>query len=105
MFIKVALRQKFYISKTFEVLSKMEHTLTTLKELRPGEQAEIVRLNVTGVMRRRLLDLGFIPGSTVTCIRRSPLGDPIAYLVSNTMIALRESESTNIIGKKIEVTQ
>lgn len=80
----------------------MENNLFTLKELMPGEKAVIVKLEFDGVMRRRLLDLGFMKGSLVTCIRRSPLGDPVAFQVSNTVIALRESESTKIFVKNAE---
>lgn len=80
----------------------MEDNLFTLKQLFPGEKAVIVNMNIDGVMRRRLLDLGFIKGAFVICLRRSPLGDPVAFQVSNTVIALRESESTKIIVRKVE---
>ena len=49
-------------------------------------------------MKRRLLDLGFIPGATIKVLQRSPLGDPVAYQVSNTTIALRKEESSLIFG-------
>lgn len=81
----------------------MENTLITLKDLKPEEKAVVVHLDIDGVMRRRLLDLGFVKGTPVTCIRRSPLGDPVAFQVRNTVIALRESESTKIFVKKAEV--
>ena len=49
-------------------------------------------------MKRRLLDLGFFPGATIKVLQRSPLGDPVAYQVSNTTIALRSEESSLIFG-------
>ena len=49
-------------------------------------------------MKRRLLDLGFIPGATIKVLQRSPLGDPVAYQVSNTTIALRKEESSLFSG-------
>lgn len=49
-------------------------------------------------MKRRLLDLGFIPGATIKVLQRGPLGDPVAYQVSNTTIALRKEESSLIFG-------
>ncbi len=67
-----------------------------------GEKLKITELLVEGVMRRRLLDLGFVPGAIVTVLRKSPLGDPIAYEVSRTTIALRKEESTKILGERIE---
>lgn len=53
-------------------------------------------------MRRRLLDLGFVPGSVVEVQRKSPLGDPTAFRVSNTTIALRKEESQKIHGELVQ---
>jgi len=66
-----------------------------------GEKGNFIRitsLNLDGVMRRRLLDLGFVAGAIVEVIRKSPLGDPIAFRVSQTTIALRKEESSRIEG-------
>lgn len=70
-----------------------------------GKKGDIIRissLQVEGIMRRRLLDLGFVPGSVVEVLRKSPLGDPIAFRVSQTSIALRKEESIKIEGELIE---
>ena len=48
-------------------------------------------------MRGRLLDLGFVPGTVVEPIRRSPLGDPTAYRIRGTVIALRSEEGNKIL--------
>ena len=63
-----------------------------------GNLIGITSLNLDGVMRRRLLDLGFVAGAIVEVIRKSPLGDPIAFRVSQTTIALRKEESSRIEG-------
>lgn len=68
-----------------------------LSELRKGDRAIIVEVNLNGLTRRRLFDLGFIPGTTVTVLFESPLGDPIAYEVRGTLIALRKEESEKIL--------
>jgi len=67
-----------------------------------GDFIKILSLNIQGTMRRRLLDLGFVPGAMIEVVRRSPLGDPIAYRVSGTSVALRKEESLNIIGELVE---
>lgn len=72
-----------------------------LSEAAKGSVLEISGMNVQGVMRRRLLDLGFVPGNTVEVLRSSPLGDPTAFRVSNTTIALRREESSLIFGNPI----
>ncbi|MGG1675361.1 ferrous iron transport protein A [Neobacillus sp. NRS-1170] len=69
-----------------------------------GEKGNIIKitsLNLDGVMRRRLLDLGFVTGALVEVVRKSPLGDPIAFRVSQTTIALREEESSKIEGELV----
>lgn len=62
-----------------------------------GKKATIFQLGLAGDMRRRLLDLGFIPGTKIQCLYRSPLGDPTAYFVRGTVIALRQEDAGQII--------
>ena len=67
-----------------------------LTSLKPGNKGEIIDLSARGKQRRRLLDLGLIPGTTVETKRKSPSGDPIAYLIRGTVLALRKEE-TNLV--------
>lgn len=67
-----------------------------LSELKKGERAIIVRVNLNGLTKRRLYDLGFIPDTEISVAFESPLGDPVAYIVRGTLIALRKEESENI---------
>ena len=75
--------------------------IITLDHAEIGNVIKITSLNLDGVMRRRLLDLGFVLGALVEVIRKSPLGDPIAFRVSQTTIALRKEESSKILGELI----
>lgn len=72
-----------------------------LSEALNGNKLVITGIDVEGVLRRRLLDLGFVVGNAVEVLRRSPLGDPTAFRVSNTTIALRREESSLIYGEII----
>ena len=49
-----------------------------------------------GAERRRLLDLGFVPGSEIEMIIKSAFNDPVAYKIKNTVIALRNSQAQQI---------
>lgn len=69
---------------------------TTLDMLREGDCARIRSLELRGAMRRRLLDFGMIEGTRVRCLRKSPAGDPVIYLVRGTMLALRRQDSRRI---------
>lgn len=77
----------------------MTTTNIPLSEAKTGSVLLLTRIEVQGVMRRRLLDLGFVPGNEVEVLQRSPLGDPVAFRVNNTTIALRKEESSLIYGE------
>jgi ferrous iron transport protein A len=67
-----------------------------LSTLKLGEKSNVVHLDVKGLLRRRILDLGIVPGTVLTCIGKAPAGDPTAYLVRNTVIALRSEDASQI---------
>ncbi len=71
----------------------------TLADLSLTKTAVIRQLNIKGELRRRLLDLGFSPGCLVTPLFCSPLGDPTAYRILDSIIALRREDA-----RQIEVT-
>ncbi len=73
-----------------------------LSELRENEVGVVTNLENKGVIRRRLQDLGVIAGTEIMCIGRSPFGDPKAYLIRGTEIALRNSDAGKIKIKNIE---
>ncbi|MFS0838066.1 FeoA family protein [Paenibacillus sp. 1P03SA] len=77
----------------------MSLTELSLDQVSVGSAVRLSRIEVQGGMRRRLLDLGFVPGNRVEVIQRSPLGDPTAFRVSNTTIALRKEESSLIYAE------
>lgn len=67
-----------------------------LDELRPTMDAVVIALDAVGAERRRLLDLGILPGCEVRAERTSPLGDPTAYLVRGGLVALRRSQARGV---------
>jgi ferrous iron transport protein A len=73
----------------------------TLHNLRIGESGVVQALTARGIQRRRLLDLGFVPGALIKTERKSPFGDPIAYRVRGAVIALRKEETALIFVTKI----
>lgn len=71
-----------------------------LKDLEIGSFGKIIDIKSQGMTRRRILDLGFVPNTLVKSLFKSPSGDPIAFEVKGTVIALRSEESSNIIIEK-----
>lgn len=56
-------------------------------------------LNCEGNTKRRMLDLGLIQGTKIIPIFKSPSGDPIAYEIRKTLIAIRKEDSSRITLK------
>ena len=73
--------------------------MKTLKDLKVGESASVVRLNSTGATRRRLLDMGLTPGTEVTLRKVAPMGDPIEIRVRGYELTLRVEEAEKIEGE------
>ena len=72
-----------------------EGSFERLSGLGLGERAKVTGFSALcrGIERRRLLDLGLIPGTTVEAEMRSAAGDPTAYRIRGAMIALRRSQA------------
>lgn len=79
----------------------MEQAEQTLDTLLLGRKAIIRRLTSTGLERRRMMDLGLLPGSIVQVEMRSPLGDPTAYQIRGALVALRKSQAQQIIVEEV----
>ena len=74
-------------------MSAVEFELTRLPI---GRTAEVIDVGANGLTRNRLLDLGLVPSTVVEAIRKSPMGDPVAYKIRGAIIALRAEESRQI---------
>ena len=72
------------------------HEEISLAELAPGETAVVQGVDPDCALGRRLLDLGFRPGTALRVVRRAPLGDPISYELRGSRLCLRRSEARRI---------
>jgi Fe2+ transport system protein FeoA len=75
-----------------------------LSELPDKTQGEVVALDEAcqGFTRRRLLDLGMTPGAKLSPEMRNFAGDPRAYRVRGTLIALRREQAAQIWVKAVD---
>ena len=67
-----------------------------LSQLKIGEKARVTNIHTVGVMRRRLRDIGIIRGTLIECVLKSPSGNPAAYKIRDSVIALRSEDSCQI---------
>ncbi len=63
-----------------------------LSDLSAGQTAQIINMQgMEPVMRKKLLNLGFLPKANVELLRLAPMGDPVVIRCANSSIALRKS--------------
>ncbi len=76
----------------------VEGKLKTLSSLKVGEKGIVLGIakSLRGQQRRRLMDLGIVPGTEIEAELESITGDPVAYRVRGTTVALRKYQSDKI---------
>jgi len=81
----------------------VEKDTLRLSNLKNDQKAIIIGVSkeCRGENRRRLLDLGFVKGATVSIDLLNPLGDPKAFLIKGTAIALRKDQAVKILITKV----
>ncbi len=67
--------------------------MRTLKDLKVGESARVVRLHGQGAIRRRIMDMGITKGTEVKLRKVAPLGDPLELTVRGYELSLRKADA------------
>lgn len=73
---------------------------TTLDKLKTGSTGIIKSIGGEGALRRRLLDMGLTPNTTVMVRKVAPLGDPIELHLRSYELTIRQADA-----RKIEVLE
>lgn len=77
----------------------MKRIYMTLSDLPLNKTGIITSLNCSENIKRRLLDLGLIEGTSVTPLLVSPSSDPRAFEIRDTIIAIRKEDTSQIYVK------
>lgn len=67
--------------------------MKTLKEVKIGTSATVVKLHGEGALRRRIMDMGVTRGTEVYVRKVAPLGDPIEVNLRGYELSLRKSDA------------
>ena len=70
--------------------------MKTLKETSVGETVKVVKLNGSGPIKRRIMDMGITKGVDVFVRKVAPLGDPVEVTVRGYELSLRKSDAEMI---------
>ena len=72
----------------------------TLDRLREGEEALLDRIELPEDDARRLMELGFLPGTLIQAAHRSPFGDPRIFRVDGSEVALRRETAVHLYVRR-----
>jgi len=72
----------------------------SLRDLKEGDRAAIEAIRGEGAFKRRLLEMGFMPGTTVLIKKYAPLRDPIELVIKGYHVSLRRSEAQQVLVRR-----
>ena len=70
--------------------------MKTLKDVRVGETATVVKLHGEGAVKRRIMDMGLTKGTEAYVRKVAPLGDPVEITVRGYELSLRKADAEMI---------
>jgi ferrous iron transport protein A len=69
----------------------------TLNMLDTGQRARVIQVKGKGSSRKRLLDMGMVPGTVLSVIKKAPLGDPVDFKLKGYNLSLRKQEAEMVV--------
>lgn len=77
-------------------LNSKSHPMATLDDIDVGSSMTLVSLNGARTLRRRLMELGLLPGTQIRLVRRNHVGGFVEVEVRRSRVSLRLSEARNL---------
>lgn len=94
---RFVIRLKMQMAFKKQAPSKQRENARDLTELRRGEHGVLDRIDLPEDEARRLMEIGFLPGHTVTPAHSAPGGDPRVFRVDGTEVALRRETARKLL--------
>ncbi len=70
--------------------------MKTLRQVRVGESAKVVKIHGEGAVKRRIMDMGITKGVELNVRKVAPLGDPIEITVRGYELSIRKADADMI---------
>lgn len=78
-------------------------TETPLDELDPGDMGVVVRVEGDPALRKRVLDMGLVPGTPLVVERKAPFNDPVSVRFRGYELGLRCAEARSVIVRRVSL--
>ena len=73
----------------------------TLRDLKVGQSATVLRNNTSGALKQRFMDMGITKGVLVKVLKIAPLGDPIEIEIRGYNLSIRKNDAQQIEIKEV----
>ena len=70
--------------------------METLKDVKCGQTVKVKKIEGSGAVRRRIMDMGITKGSEIFVRKVAPLGDPVEVTVRGYQLSLRKEEAATL---------
>ena len=70
--------------------------MRTVKDMKTGQKANVIKVHGEGALRRRIMDMGITKGVEITLRKLAPLGDPMEPTVRGYELSLRKADAEMI---------
>ena len=70
--------------------------MSTLKDAKVGQTVRVVKLNGSGPLKRRIMDMGITKGVEIYIRKVAPLGDPLETTVRGYELSIRRADAEMI---------
>lgn len=80
---------------------KSNEALIPLSNAKVGKEYLVESIKCKGIIRRRIMDMGIVPGSIIKILRAAPLGDPIEVITKGLPLSIRKAEASCILVREV----
>jgi ferrous iron transport protein A len=98
---RFVIRLKMQMAFKKQARAKPSENVRNLTDLKRGEHGILDRIDLPEEEARRLMEIGFLPGHTVTPAHAAPGGDPRVFRVDGTEVALRRETARKLILRSL----
>lgn len=70
-------------------------------DLKPGSKAFVTGIDGEGALRRRMMDMGIVPGVEIEVVRSAPWGGPVQLMLKGYYLAMRRSECSAVVVEEL----
>ena len=74
--------------------------MRTLRDMKCGQSAKVVKLHGEGAVKRRIMDMGITKGSEIFIRKVAPLGDPVEISVRGYELSVRKNDAQCVLVKE-----